>query len=277
MYSAFTPIQGLSYDIIFLDYSYQEFRGVKVDKTATEQERAKGRKRIACYYGFNVQEAAKNVDKAAWAHFPVPSAIDAGLKSGLKVISGFRIFVILVRLPEHAFNRTYSFELYCRGSEYIGSVTVFARSDHSPCKACAKRREAGSIIRGVIPLRPSLINGIVKSAEDRLSKPVSGALGLAATAATQELSFDTTLLDVTRTLSGKLVDMSHKELASADGASTTPVSERRAASPEVIPVETSLYTSAVAENTGGAGLPVHLFDWQQHLDLFPVSYNVQMM
>ena len=157
---------------------------------------------------------------------------------------------------------------------HIGSVTVFARSDHSPCKACAKRREAGSIIRGVIPLRPSLINEIVKGAKERLSKPVSGALGLAtsaATAATQGLSFDTTIQDVTKTLSGKLVDMSRKDLASADGASTTPVSEGRAASPKVIPVETSLYTSAVAENTGGAGLPVHLFDWQQHLDLFPVS------
>ena len=154
---------------------------------------------------------------------------------------------------------------------HIGTVTVFARSDHSPCKACAKRREAGSIIRGVIPLRPSLIDEIVKGAKERLSEPVSGALRLATSAATQGLSFDTTIQDITKTLSGKLVDMSHKDLASADGASTTPVSERRAASPKVIPVETSLYTAAVAENTGGAGLPVHLFDWQQHLDLFPVS------
>ena len=166
----------------------------------------------------------------------------------------------------------------------VGSVTVFARSDQSPCKACAKRREAGSIVRGVIPLRPSFLDDVISNSAQRqisLRKPVSSALGFATSAvsavATQALSFDTTLLDITSKLSARLVDMSGKDLASADGGSTTPVSGQRAASSKVVPVETSLYTCGVAEAAGSLGLPVHLFDWQQHNELFPVSYHVRVV
>ena len=242
------------------DYSYPEFQGVKVDQKATDAERVAARTRISKYYGFDPQAAVTKVDSEAWAHLPVTPATEAGLPENYKAIRGFRVFIVLVRLPEHAFNRTYSLELYYNGgnqSRLVGTVTVFARTDHSPCKACAKRREKGSIVRGVIPLPPSLVNEIIVNS------------GIDRTKATLE----TTTTDITKTLYGKLLDMSGKLLATADGGATTPVPDKKAASPKVTPVETTLYTSAVAERTADDGRPVHLYDWQPHNDLFPVSWT----
>ena len=260
MYPTFTPVHGLSYDVAFPDYSYQEFQGVKVDQKATDAERLAARTRISKYYGFDPQTAVTKVDSQAWAHLPVTPTKDAGLPETFKAIRGFRLFIVLVRLPEHAFNRSYSFELYYNHdnkSQLVGSVAVFARSDHSPCKACAKRREIGSLVRGVIPLPPSLVNEIIVNS------------GIDRTKATLE----TTTTDITKSLSGKLLDMSGKLLATAEGAAKVPVPDNKAASSKVVPVETTLYTSAVAERTADDGRPVHLYDWQPHNDLFPVSWT----
>ena len=260
MYTTFTPVHALSYDVAFPDYSYQEFQGVKVDQNATDAERIAARARISKYYGFDPQTAATKVDSEAWAHLPVTPAKDAGLPETFKEIQGFRVFIVLVRLPEHALNRSYSFELYYNQgnqSQLVGTVTVFARSDHSPCKACAKRRELGSVVRGVIPLPSSLVNEIiVNSGTDRT-----------------KATLETTTVDITQSLSGKLLDMSGKLLATADGGAKAPVPDNKAASSKVVPVETTLYTSAVAERTADDGRPVHLYDWRPHNDLFPVSWS----
>jgi len=265
MYPTFTPVLELSYDVAFPDYSYQEFQGVKVDQKATDAERLAARTRISKYYGFDPQTAVTKVDSQAWAHLPVTSAKDAGLPKTFKEIRGFRLFVVLVRLPEHAFNRSYSFELYYNHnneSRLVGSVAVFARSDLSPCRACAKRREVGSVVRGVIPLPPSLVNEIIVNS------------GIDRTKATLE----TTSTDITKSLSGKLLDMSRKLLATAEGGpNAPPVPGNKAASPKLVPVETTLYTSGVAERTAertaDGGCAVHLYDWQPNNALFPVSWT----
>ncbi|KAL4070071.1 common central domain of tyrosinase-domain-containing protein [Scleroderma yunnanense] len=242
-------------------YSYQEFQGVKVDQDAADAERVAARARIAKFYGFDPQTAATQIDSEAWAHLPVTPAKDAGLPESFKEIKGFRLFIVVVRLPEHAFNRSYSFELYYNRnneSQLIGSVAVFARSDHSPCKACAKRREAGSVIRGVISLPTALVNEIIVNS------------GIDRTKATLE----TTTAEITETLSGRLLDMSGVLLATAEGgASAPPVPDRRAASSKIVPVETTLYTSGVAERTADEGRPPHLYDWQPHNDLFPNGWK----
>ncbi|KAI6165504.1 common central domain of tyrosinase-domain-containing protein [Pisolithus thermaeus] len=240
-------------------YSYDEFLGIKVDQPATPEERRAARARIYEYYGFSPGEAATKTNKASWSHVPVRSAKEAGLPELFKEISNFRIFVVVVRLPEHAFNRSYNFELhYNHGTEsrFIGAVTVFARPDHSPCKACAKRRASGSIIRGAIPLPFSLVNDIV--VRSRAGRTNS--------------TLETTTEDITRCLSGVLVDMAGKVLATARGGKEAPrVPDEESASETVMPAEVALYTSAAAEKTGDKKHPVHLFDWQAHNALFSVG------
>ncbi|KAI6099390.1 common central domain of tyrosinase-domain-containing protein [Pisolithus croceorrhizus] len=242
-----------------VDYSYDEFLGIKVDQPATPEERRAARARIYEYYGFSPGEAATKTNKASWSHVPVRSAKEAGLPELFKEISNFRIFVVVVRLPEHAFNRSYNFELhYNHGTEsrFIGAVTVFARPDHSPCKACAKRRASGSIIRGAIPLPFSLVNDIV--VRSRAGRTNS--------------TLETTTEDITRCLSGVLVDMAGKVLATARGGKEAPrVPDEESASETVMPAEVALYTSAAAEKTGDKKHPVHLFDWQAHNALFSVG------
>ncbi|KAI6015625.1 common central domain of tyrosinase-domain-containing protein [Pisolithus marmoratus] len=244
-------------------YSYQEFLGVKVDQKASDDARRAARARIAKFYGFDPQTSVKNRNRADWSHVTVPRAKDRGLSEILKEIPNFRVFIVLVRLPEHAFNRSYSFNLYHnRGPapQLVGTVTVFARPDHSPCKACAKRRESGSIIRGVIKLPFSLVNDIiVNSGIDRTKATV-----------------DTTAADITKNLSGELLDMTGKVLASTQGGTDAPVvpSEKRA-STDVIPAEVTLYTSAVAEKVDDQGHPVYLFDWQPHNELFPNGWKAE--
>ena len=86
-----------------------------------------------------------------------------------------------------------------------------------------------------------------------------------------QATLETTTQGITKALYGKLVDMSGKLLATADGGATSPVPDRKAASSKVTPVETTLYTSAVADKVEEDGQLVHLFDWKPHNDLFPVS------
>ncbi|KAI6137197.1 hypothetical protein F5141DRAFT_1079364 [Pisolithus sp. B1] len=244
-------------------YSYDAFLGIKVDQPATPEERRAARARIYDYYGFNPGEAATKTNKASWSHVPVRSAKEAGLPELFKEISNFRIFIVVVRLPEHAFNRSYNFELhYNHGTEsrFIGAVTVFARPDHSPCKACAKRRANGSIIRGAIPLPFSLVNDIiVRSRVDRTNA-----------------TLETTTADITRCLSGVLVDTAGKVLATARGGKEAPrVPDEQSASETVVPAEVALYTSAAAEKTGDKMHPVHLFDWQAHNALFSNGWKAE--
>ena len=85
----------------------------------------------------------------------------------------------------------------------------------------------------------------------------------------EQATLETTTESITKALYGKLVDMSGKLLATADGGAISPVPERKVASSKVTPVETTL--SAVADKVEEDGHLVHLFDWKPHNDLFPVS------
>ncbi|KIK12137.1 hypothetical protein PISMIDRAFT_689732 [Pisolithus microcarpus 441] len=235
-------------------YSYDEFLGINVAEEASGPEaRRKARRAIYRYY-----EAAATTDKKSWGLIPVRPAEEAGLPGLFKGISNFRMFVVVVRLPEHAFNRSYNFELrYNQGTEsrFIGAAAVFARPDHSPCKACAKRRANGSIIRGVIPLPFSLVNDIVASSGNTPT-------------------LETTISDITKHLSGALVDTAGKVLATAQGGKDAPiVPSGQSASSDVVPAEVAMYTSAVAEKTDDTEHPVHLFDWQAHNALFPNGWR----
>ncbi|KAG1857734.1 common central domain of tyrosinase-domain-containing protein [Suillus subalutaceus] len=240
-------------------YSFPEFEGIKVDKAATSsQERAAARKRVQAYYDFDPQTKAKQVASHAWKHLPVPNKEDPAVPSDHTVIPNYRTFVVHVKLVEHAYNRSYSFQLHHKGNvhsspQLVGTITVFARPDNSPCKACAMRREAGSVVRGMIPIPPELIDSIIKS---------NGG-------AESGVSFNQTLAHIKGEFVGKLVDATGSQLAGAEGGvETTQVPQHRATSRRVTPVEISLVSAAVAEHVEDKARPVHLCDWQLHDGIF---------
>ncbi|KAG2131871.1 common central domain of tyrosinase-domain-containing protein [Suillus cothurnatus] len=240
-------------------YSFPEFEGIKVDKAATSvEERVAARKRVQVYYNFDPQTKAKQLASHTWKHLPVPSKEDPAVPSDHTVIPHYRTFIVHVRLLEHAYNRSYSFQLHHKGNAHsspqlVGTITVFARPDHSPCKACAVRRETGSVIRGMIPIPPELINSIIKS---------HGG-------AESGVSFNQTLAHIKGEFVGKLVDPTGLDLAGAEGGQeTTRVPQHRATSRRVTPIEIALVSAAVAEHVEDKDRPVYLCDWQHHDGIF---------
>ncbi|KAF8841782.1 Di-copper centre-containing protein [Paxillus ammoniavirescens] len=240
-------------------YSYKEFLGVKVDKPAANlQQQQEARARIAKFYSVDPQTSAQNT--TTLAHVPVPGVGEVDLPSNFQSIKGFRLFIILARLPEHAFGRSYNFQVFYKGNNLIGNITVFAREDDSPCKACALRRESASLVRGVISIPPRIVHEIiVNSGIDRTKNTMDITTGL-----------------VTKALSGKLLDLSGKVLASAQGGeevATVPASH--AASKRVQPVEITLLSSAIAQHANDKNQPVHFFDWKPHKGLFPSGWKAE--
>ncbi|KAG8215731.1 common central domain of tyrosinase-domain-containing protein [Butyriboletus roseoflavus] len=236
-------------------YSYKEFLGVKVDKApATLKERQEARARIAKHYGVDPQKAASTIHAPSWTHITVPATNEAGLPPNFQPIKNFRMFKVLVRLHEHAIGTSYQFNLYYK-EELVGSVTVFARENNSPCKACAVRRAADSVVRGVITIPSRIINEII----------VHSSIPQA------QNTMDITMNLVAQALSGKLEDLGGKVLATAQGgAVAAPVSAGQAAPRTIHPAEVSLLSAAVAEDITDKNQPVHFFDWQRHADIFPV-------
>ncbi|KAF9221154.1 Di-copper centre-containing protein [Gyrodon lividus] len=240
-------------------YSYKEFLGVKVDKPADNlQQQQEARARIAKYYSIDPQLSAEKT--GTHTHIEVPGVGDIDLPSNFQSIRGFRLFIILVRLPEHAFGRSYNFQVFYKNTQLIGNITVFAREDSSPCKACAFRRDGAALVRGVIAIPPRIVNEIiVNSGIDRSKNNMDITTGL-----------------VTKALSGKLLDLSGRVLASAKGgedAATVPAG--KAASKRVQPVEITLLSSAVAQHANDKNQPVYFFDWKPHKGLFPSGWKAE--
>ncbi|KAG1816855.1 common central domain of tyrosinase-domain-containing protein [Suillus subaureus] len=217
-------------------YSFPEFEGIKVDQAATSsQERALARKRVQAYYGFDPQTKAKKVASHAWKHLPVPNKEDPAVPSDHTVIPHYRTFVVHVKLVEHAYNRSYSFQLHHKGNAHSSPQLV------------------GSVVRGMIPIPPELIDSIIKS---------NGG-------ADSGVSFDQTLAHIKGEFVGKLVDATGSELAGAEGGlGTIQVPQHHATSRRVTPVEISLVSAAVAEHVEDKDRPVYLCGWQHHASIF---------
>ncbi|KAF9235094.1 common central domain of tyrosinase-domain-containing protein [Melanogaster broomeanus] len=241
-------------------YSYTEFQGVKVDIAApSAKERRTARARIARYYGIDPKQSRETVRAPSWAHLPVPHADDARARLPEKFtpLSAYRHFIVLVRIPEYAFGCTYSLRLYHGATQLVGTVSVFARDNDSPCAGCKLRRDNGSIVRGVIYLPPPLLDAVladhIRSDENAMARA-------------------STL--ITASLTGKLVDAAGTVLASAQGGEgVEPVPAAEAASDRLQPVEVTLFSAAVAAHDEDADEPAYFFDWTRHNGLFPSGWK----
>ncbi|KAF8837814.1 Di-copper centre-containing protein [Paxillus ammoniavirescens] len=236
-------------------YSYKEFVGIKVDTPALDPaEQRLARARIASYYGINPTQSKQRTQAPSWTHIPVPGS-EVEIPQNFKLIESYRHFVVLVRLPEHAFGRSYNFNLYYNGT-LVGSTTVFTREINSPCAACANRRANASVVRGVIYVPPNIVDEIIA---DKIASP-DGAMENAVNL-------------ITGSFQGKLLDLSGKELASAEGGADVgivPASD--AAVGRVLPAEITLYSAAVAEHDNPEE-PVQFLDWKPHNELFPSGWK----
>ncbi|KAF9240821.1 hypothetical protein BU15DRAFT_61155 [Melanogaster broomeanus] len=239
-------------------YTYKEFLGINVEvPPASKHAQQEARARIAKYYSVDPQRSARETNRV---EIPVPGVGEISLPSNFTSIRGFRLFVILARLPEHAFGHSYDLRIYYKETKLVGNVSVFARPDNSPCKACAYRRTNTAVVRGVILIPPRIVNEIiVESGIDR---------------STNTMEITTEL--ITRALTGKLLDVSGKLLASAKGGDNAePVRDGESAAERVRPVEVSLVSSGVAEHVNDSKQPVYLFDWNSHKALFPSGWKAE--
>ncbi|GJE90071.1 di-copper centre-containing protein [Phanerochaete sordida] len=247
----------------FLDgkyYSYPEVAGVKVGKDIDNEQRIRARKALQKHYG--ALDGMPLIDteggKIKKSLFSVPAG---SVPDGYTVVHDYRNFVIVVQTNEFAFNGPYAIDVYydpvakahnrfqTKDSVYIGTVAVFARPDHSECKGCSLRRDAGSSVRGVVDIPLSIVAQMLESDKIDGSKA----------------SDDDVAAALKSHLHGVIVDHSGKKIG---GAVDGPLAEKDALSKAIAP-ELTLVSSAAAFSDGeqGAGT-LKWFDWKNHGRVF---------
>jgi len=248
-------------------YSYPDFQGIKVDRPATDAQRLKGRADVAKFYGWNPHHSVAGTHPS----FTVPIK-PLGIPDGFNVIPNYRPFVVQVQLREHAYGRAYNFHLTYKtpsGAEkHVGSVSVFARVDNSPCEGCATRRSAGSIVLGIIPITDSVVEDILSTVGSAVTGVIGAATGIlgAATSGSAGASFDGILGHIKNNLKGSLVDSAGQQLAAASGGESAAAVPRSAlATAKTTPVEITLASHAVASHPIH---PIRVLDVKNHGSIF---------
>jgi len=236
-----------------VDYAYPEFSGIDVTKPATSaDQREKAREAVQKYYGLDPDNTETTLTAARLGIFQPPAL--EGHKS-----FNYRVFIVAVQLPEHAFNMPYTFRLHYQKSEYeeelIGSVAVFARPDYSPCKGCASRRDNRNMVRGVITIPPTLVDHIIRT---------SGQLN-------KENVLESELVaGIKKLLKGRLLDSAGLELGvhAKEPLTHGPLKHKETLPSHLAPGEIELRSSAIARPLGGG--PAHFYDWKYHEEVFQV-------
>jgi len=230
-------------------YAYPEFAGIDVTKPATSSEqRDTAREAVQKYYGLDPDDTENNLAAAQLKIFQPPAI--KGHKS-----FNYRVFIVAVQLPEHAFNMPYTFRLHYQKSkhevELIGSVAVFARPDYSPCKGCASRRDNRNMVRGVITIPPTLVDHIVRTSE-------GGRLN------NKNVLESELVVGIKKLLIGRLLDSAGLELGV--GHAKKPSTGGETLPSHLTPGEIELRSSAIARPSGGG--PAHFYDWKYHDEVF---------
>ncbi|KAF5381295.1 hypothetical protein D9615_008337 [Tricholomella constricta] len=229
-------------------YSYPEVAGIKVDKPAeTQEDRDKARAALQQHYGLDPDSTQAKLKAAKLDFFQ--SSAPAGHKG-----FDYRVFVVVVQLPEHAFNTSYSFRLHHQKSkdeeQLIGSVAVFARPDYSPCKGCAARRDNRNMVRGIVTIPPVVIDHIIRTSEHGLNN--------------RAVKEEKLISGIKEALKGRLLDSAGRELGI--GHVKKPLREGKRLPSHLVPSGIELHSSAVARPLDGG--PVHFYDWKYHSGIF---------
>ncbi|GJE90072.1 di-copper centre-containing protein [Phanerochaete sordida] len=250
----------------FLDgkyYSYPEVAGVKVGRDIDNDARILARKRLQEYYGVfdDMPSRAPPGTKIHDIELPIFNSPEVVVPDHHKAVDNYRNFVVVVQTNEFAFNGPYTIDVYYdpvakshgRGQSenhvYIGTVAVFARPDHSDCKGCSMRRDAGSTVRGVIAIPLNIVDQVVESNGINRS---NGNLDEVTTALKSHLH-------------GFVVDRFGKKIGGAVG---DPVKEEDALSNAIAP-DLTLVSSAAAFSKGANGAEtLKWFDWNNHGRVF---------
>ena len=223
--------------------------------TSADQREA-AREAVQKYYGLDPDDT-ENKLTAARLKFFQPPALE-GHKS-----FNYRVFIVAVQLPEHAFNMPYTFRLHYQKSkhevELIGSVAVFARPDYSPCKGCASRRDNRNMVRGVITIPQTLVDHIIRtSASGRLNK--------------ENVLESELVAGIKKLLKGRLLDSAGLELGVH---AKEPLTRGETLPGHLAPGEIELRSSAIARPLGGG--PAHFYDWKYHDEVFQVRVLITVV
>ncbi|GJE90067.1 di-copper centre-containing protein [Phanerochaete sordida] len=244
-------------------YSYPEVAGVKVGREINDQQRIQARKSLQKFYG--VLEAMPTLaSPKSGVHgikLPLFTPSAESVPKNHTAVPDYRNFVVIVQANEFAFNGPYSIDVYfdavanshgksqAKDHIFIGTVAVFARPDHSDCKGCSTRRDAGSIVRGVVPIPLEIVNKVIET--DNIDR--EGA------------SEDVVAAALKSHLHGIIVDRFGQKVGGAVG---NPTEEDDALKKATAP-DLTLVSSAAAFSDGeqGAGT-LKWFDWKNHGRVF---------
>ncbi|KIK96980.1 hypothetical protein PAXRUDRAFT_10469 [Paxillus rubicundulus Ve08.2h10] len=241
-------------------YTYKEFLGIKVDKPAASlKERQEARARIAQFYSASHLEQTTRVSVAGVGDLALPAHFQS--------IRAFRLFIIDVKLPHHAFGRSYNFHVFYKKPNLqtkvddevlVGNVSVFAREENSPCEGCASRRDTAPLSHGVIFIPPRIISDIIVRADIKRSQN----------------NMETTARLISNALYAQLLDVSGEVLASAQGGKdVAAVPDAQAVDTKYQPAEVTLKSSAVVHNNDDKDHPAFHCDWKDHGALFPSGWK----
>jgi len=240
-------------------YSYPEIAAIKVDKPATAQQRTDARLALQKYYGLDPRADKEDLK---FSNNPL-FHLRPKTRTDHELLPEYRHFVVVVQLLEHAYNRSYSFKLYHDDKPdddikpvLVGSVDVFARPDTSPCKGCSSRRNAGTIVRGVIRFGPHHVNSIIALLPKLDDKKES-----------QEALANHMKLALTAVLENAQGD--RLAAAGSQVGELGPSGEMMAMSEHLAPVKVTLLSAAASFSTAAEnGGPAHFVGWVNHGEVF---------
>ncbi|KIK50965.1 hypothetical protein GYMLUDRAFT_50875 [Collybiopsis luxurians FD-317 M1] len=237
-------------------YTYPKVAG-EIDITQPikdEKQREDYRELLQIYYGLVESIIELPMDKiSAFAVRPLPgrSPITGGV---LYRADNVARVVIGIQTPEFAFDGPYSIQVRYKDShnrsQYVGSISVFARDPESSCENCKRKRQVGTIIHGIIVVPPNIIKDVNKILESAQGVALSSSIA-------DELK---------KRLTARILDRFKNEIANAEGGpSTVPHDE---ALDVLIRPQITLASSYVAHHDEKKKGPAIWDSWHDHGDIF---------
>jgi tyrosinase len=128
----------------------------------TPLDRKKRRAELQRLYGLNPHAEAKKLEKSKSPLFIGGAKWHDSVPEGHSGIDNYRYFVIDVELFEFGFSGSHNLTVYTHSGERIGTVSVFSRLDDASCPSCQGRRAEANVVRGVIPVPPTIVAEILE-------------------------------------------------------------------------------------------------------------------